>query len=364
MAENAPVLVIGAGPAGLAAGACLKREGVPFRLVDRRGLTGGAYNHIYPGITLASPTRYAGLPGLQLRTRGEYVTVPEYRAYLERYAVHHQLHAERAEVRFIERQGHDFLVRFADAAPAVHRAVVVATGMYDHLVRPDIPGLPADAPEAPGRPAVVHAHDWPGPASFRGRRLLVIGGGTSAVEIAEECGRAGLPVVVSSRSKLWFTPQRILGRDIHDWAYLFLERVPRWLLGSYCGRRPTQPAEDLGFSKFQREGLIEARGPVTRCDGTTAVFAEGPCQEFDVVVLATGYRFDVPFLPPEVARAPAGHPLADEGESRSWPGLYFVGMPCARTLASEFLRGIRHDAPVVARRVRQRLSKRLAALQV
>jgi len=235
MAENAPVLVIGAGPAGLAAGACLKREGVPFRLVDRRGLTGGAYNHIYPGITLASPTRYAGLPGLQLRTRGEYVTVPEYRAYLERYAVHHQLHAERAEVRFIERQGHDFLVRFADAAPAVHRAVVVATGMYDHLVRPDIPGLPADAPEAPGRPAVVHAHDWPGPASFRGRRLLVIGGGTSAVEIAEECGRAGLPVVVSSRSKLWFTPQRILGRDIHDWAYLFLERVPRWLLGSGRG---------------------------------------------------------------------------------------------------------------------------------
>ncbi len=99
------------------------------------------------------------------------------------------------------------------------------------------------------------------------------------------------------------------------------------------------------------------RGAVTRFDGAAAQFADGGRQEFDAVVLATGYRFAVPFLPAEVARAPAGHPLADEGESRSWPGLYFVGMPCERTLASEFLRGIREDAPVVARRARSRLRR-------
>jgi putative flavoprotein involved in K+ transport len=357
MAEE--VLVIGAGPAGLAVSACLKREGVPFRLVDRRGVTGGAFNHIYPGITLASPSRYTELPGLRLRTRGEYVTVPEYRAYLARYAVHHGLSAERAEVRLIERQGRGFVVHFAgEAAAVVHPAVVVATGMYDNVVRPDIPGLPVDGPAAPSRPAVVHTHEWPGPEAFRGRRLLIIGGGTSAVEIAEECARASLPVVVSARRKLWFAPQRILGRDIHDWAYLFLGRVPRSLLGSYCDRRPTQPAEDLGFSEFQRLGQIAVRGAVARFEGTTAMFGDGARQEFDGVVLATGYRFVVPFLPPEVARAPAGHPLADEGQSRSWPGLYCLGMPCERTLASEFLHGICGDAPVVARRARDRLRHR------
>jgi putative flavoprotein involved in K+ transport len=356
MGDSRAVLVIGAGPAGLAVSACLKREGVPFRLVDRRGLTGGAYNHIYPGITLASPTRYDGLPGLRLGTHGEYVTVPEYRAYLGRYAAHHGLTAERAEVSLVERRGRSFLVHFAgEPAAASHPAVVVATGMYDHPVRPDLPGLPADGAAAPGLPAVVHTHDWPGPEAFRGRRLLVIGGATSAVEVAEECARAGLAVVVSARSGVRLTPQLILGRDIHDWAYLFFERLPRWLLGSYCGRRPTLPGADLGFGKFRREGLIAVRGEVVGFEGTAARFADGDRQEFDVVVLATGYRFVVPFLPAEVARAPAGHPLADEGESRSWPGLYVVGMPCERTLASEFLRGIRDDAAVVARRARNRL---------
>jgi putative flavoprotein involved in K+ transport len=356
MRESREVLVIGAGPAGLAVSACLKRVGVPFRLIDRRGVTGGAYNHVYPRITLASPTRYTDLPGLPLRTRGEYVTAAEYRAYLERYAAHHGLAAERAEVRLVERQRRGFQVHFVgQAEPAFHPAVVVATGMYDQPVRPDIPGLPDDGPAAPGRPAVLHTHDWPGPAAFHGRRLLVIGGATSAVEVAEECAGAGLPVVVGARSGVRLTPQRILGRDIHDWAYLFFERLPRWLFGSYCGRRPTLPGEDLGFSQFRRQGLITVRPAVTRFEGAAAVFADGARQEFDVVVLATGYRFVVPFLPPEVARAPAGHPLADEGESRSWPGLYVVGLPCARTLASEFLRGIRDDAPVVARRARRRL---------
>jgi putative flavoprotein involved in K+ transport len=354
--DSPPVLVIGAGPAGLAVAACLKREGVRFRLVDRRGVTGGAYNHIYPGITLASPTRYTGLPGLRLRTRGEYVTVPEYRAYLERYAAHHGLRAERAEVRGVERQGRSFLVSFADAPPAVYRAVVVATGMYDQPVRPEIAGLPGNGPAAAGRPAVLHTHDWPGPERFRGRRLLVIGAATSGVEVAEECARAGVPVIVSARGGIRLAPQRILGRDVHDWAYLFFERLPRWLLGSYCGRRPTLPGADLGFSAFRRRGLIEVRGAVAHFEGETAVFADGARLPFDGVVLATGYRFVVPFLPAEVARAPAGHPLADEGEGRSWRGLYLVGMPCERTLASEFLRGIRNDAAVVARRIRWRLN--------
>jgi putative flavoprotein involved in K+ transport len=359
MDDSPRVLVIGAGPAGLAVSACLKREGVRFRLVDRRGVTGGAYNHIYPGITLASPTRYTGLYGLRLRTRGEYVTAPEYRAYLERYAAHHGLTAERAEVCRIERQAGSFLVHFAGGdSPISYRAVVVATGMYDQPVRPDVAGLPGDGPAAPGRPAVLHTHDWPGPESFRGRRLLIVGGATSAVEVAEECARAGIPVVVSARSGVRLAPQRILGRDVHDWAYIFFERLPRWLLGSYCGRRPTLPGADLGFSESRRRGLIEVRGAVTRFEAETAVFADGARSPFDVVVLATGYRFVVPFLPAEVARAPAGHPLADEGESRSWPGLYLVGMPCGRTLASEFLRGIRNDAAVVARRVRRRLGSR------
>src|SRR5262249_19021215 len=137
--------------------------------------------------------------------------------------------------------------------------------------------------------------------------------------------------------------------------YLVFDNVPAWVLGPYCDRRPTLPASDLGFARFRREGRIEVRGPVDRFEGAAACFRDGARQEFDAVVLATGCRFAMPFLPAEVARASAGHPRAEAGESVSWPGLYFIGTPCARGLSSEFLRGIAKDAPALARRIAARL---------
>jgi putative flavoprotein involved in K+ transport len=348
--DVADVLVIGAGPAGLAVAACLKRREVAFDLVDRRGVAGGAYHHIYPGVTLASPARYAELPGLHLRWPREYITAPEYRAYLGRYAHHFDLVPRQAEVEAVHRQDHAFAVRFTgEPGPHTYRAVVAATGMFDFPVRADIPGLAQAGLE------VLHAREWPGPGPFRGRRLLIVGGATGAVEIAEECARDGQRVAVSARSGVKISGQRFLGWDVHDWAYPVFDLLPRWAVGSYCDRRPTLPGEDLGFSHFRGEGLIEVRPGVVRFEGKTAVFPDGARQELDAVVLATGYRFATPFLPARVRRARAGHPLADGGQSRSWPGLFFIGYPCARGLSSEFLHGVGRDAPVVARRVEERL---------
>jgi putative flavoprotein involved in K+ transport len=350
-------LVIGAGPAGLAAARCLKDEGVAFRLVDRRGVPGGAYLDMYAAISLASPTRYTALPGSALVdvTSGEYVTAGEYRAYLSRYAAAHRLMPEAAEVLEVRRDPDGFRVEMAGGTGSARfRFVVVATGMFDHPILPEIPGLPG-AGEA-GELEVLHARSWRGPGPFSGRRLLVIGGATSAVEIAAEAARAGVGVTVSARGRrVRLAPQRLLGRDVHDWAYL-LAWLPRWALGSYCNRRPTLPGSDIDFSRLVREGRIEIAPEVVSFAGRTAHWADGSRRDVDAVVLATGYRFDMPFLPADVARArPAGHPLADGGESRSWPDLFFVGTPCARSLFSEFLHGVAHDTPVVARRIRERL---------
>jgi putative flavoprotein involved in K+ transport len=368
-AESGPprVLVIGAGPAGLATAACLKRQRLAFDLVDRRGIAGGAYHCIYPGITLASPTRYTALPSLPLRTAGEYITASEYRDYLERYALYHDLAPAAAEVLRIERSARRFRVHFAGRAePILYDAVVAATGMFDFPVWPEIPGLAAPGPAAPDRPAVLHAQAWAGPQAFRGQRLLILGGATSAVELAEQCGRAGLRVTVSARSGIHLAQQRFLGRDVHDWAYLLFEHLPTWALGPYCGRRPTLPGTDLGFTQLRRAGLIHVYNAVERFEGKSAIFApetaSGPAREdFDAIVLATGYRFATPYLPPSVGGAPAGHGLAKDCQSVSWPGLYFVGTPCAATLSSEFLRGIARDALRVARLIGDQCSRKRRA---
>lgn len=347
---NEGVLIIGAGPAGMALAACLKRRSVPFDLVDRRGTTGGAYTHLYDGITLLSPARYASLPGLPLRCHGEYISVPEYRAYLAAYAAHHDLHPRRAEVAKIERHANAFIAHFVGQPSRTYSTVVVATGMYDFPIWPDIPGLPKEEIRTTNW-QVTHARQWTGPHKLVGKRVLIIGGATGAIEIAEQCARADVPVVVSTRRGVNIAAQRFLGRDVHDYAHVISHLLPTWIAGTFCPRRPTLPGTDLGFTRYRDEGKIELRGEVVRFADNSAVFADGRRDDFDVVVCATGYGFATPFLPPEVARAAGGHPLAEEGESSSWRRLYFLGIPCSRTLISEFLRGIARDAPALANRI-------------
>jgi len=347
---NAAVLVIGAGPAGLAAAASLAAEGVPCELVDLHGEPGGAYARAYGPMELASPARYNALPGLAIDHPGEYMTVAQYARYLVGYAAHHRLAVRRDRVVRVARSGDGFDVQL-EASPARRFGfVVAATGMFDFPRTPEIDGLASSGLES------LHVARWPGAEAFHGRRLLVVGAATSAVEVAEECARAAIAVTLAARGKrVRLLPQRILGRDIHDYLTR-LEGLPRLVMKSFCAGRESLPATGMGFARMRRRKLIDVCDAVVRVAGKRVQFADGASGEFDAIVFATGYRYETPFLSAEVERAPASRqPLADRNESRSWPGLFVLGMPCARSLASPFLRGIARDAPFVARRIRDRL---------
>jgi putative flavoprotein involved in K+ transport len=355
--SSAQVLVVGAGPGGLAVSACLKSAGIAFRLFDLHGIPGGAYARAHARMQMASPARYNALPGLILESAGEYLTVETYRDYLHSYAAHHGLAVQRGKVSRVQKTAAGFVATFEQSSDSAEYAyVVVATGMFDFPHSPDIPGLNAvDAPE------VLLAAAWQGPEAFRGRRLLIVGAATSAVEIAEECARAGIATTVSARAKIVkLLPQRILGRDNHDYFRL-LESLPRFVMRSFCEGTRSLPGTDLGFSEFRRRGLIDVCDALVRIDGNTVGFADGTRAPFDAIVLATGYRYETPFLPREVARAPGlGQPLADGCESRSWPRLFVVGMPCVRGLNSPFLRGIASDASWVTNQIASRNAQRHA----
>lgn len=330
-------LVVGAGPAGLAVAYCLRAWGVRFDLVDRRGAPGGAYRLIRPDLTLLSVARNASLPGLRFDPGTRYATAGAYRDYLVRYARAHGLEPRTAEVASLERSGPGYSVWFADGGePVPFGAVVVATGMFDHPHAADIPGLPAPAGQGDGSPTVLHSATWPGATPYRGGQVLVLGGGTSGVELAEDCAAAGVAVTLSARRAVRLLPKRLAGLDVHQAGYHLMRFAPRSVVERYCaGRLPTLPV-DRGFRGHVRAGRVRLAGPVLRFEGRTAVFQDGGREGFDAVALATGYRFKVPFLP--AGSAPS-------------PGIFFVGHRCARTVSSEFLKGIAADAPVVARRV-------------
>lgn len=351
-----PVVIIGAGPSGLAVAACLKRLDIPFTLLDRSGRTGGSFHQMDRNLKLLSPRRYVNLPHLRYPGYEDYPSMPDYENYLEEYARHFELLAKSEEVTGVRRLPDGFEVQCSSTSKSRCQFLVVASGLFGHPVWPEIQGLEATK-GAQEVPAILHARDWVGANVFVGRRILIIGAGISGVGIAEECARFGSPVIISHRSnRVRLLCPRLLGLDILYW-FRALEFLPRGFFGSLCQRGLHAPAYDNGYSSFVEAGKITERLEVKRVQGRKIWFADGTDQEVDVIVVATGYRYETPFLPPEVRRMPGGHPMADDNESPDWPGLFFVGAPCSRRINSEFLRGIASDALWVANRIRRRLGK-------
>lgn len=303
---------------------------------------------------LLSPRAYVSLPNWPYPGKEDYPSIPDYERYLQGYASQFDIRLQEKVVVGVKRLPNAFEVH-CHAGLAIHgRFVVTATGVFGNPVRPQIPGLtPADSQKTP---VVIHAHDWVGleRISRKPSRVLVIGAGISGVSIAEECAQAGLQVLVSRRSgRTWLVPPRLLGLDILHW-FRPLEFLPRALFGSICRHGVHPPAYNNGYRRFVAKGQIREVPEATQVTGKVVNFLDGSREEVDVIVAATGYRYQTPFLPAEVGRAPGGHPLTERCESPDWPGLFFVGAPCARKLDSEFLRGIASDAEFVARQIAQR----------
>ncbi|MCX4482133.1 NAD(P)/FAD-dependent oxidoreductase [Streptomyces cellulosae] len=155
-----------------------------------------------------------------------------------------------------------------------------------------------------------------------------------------------------------FAAQRILGRDLHFWtARTGLDTAP---LGRFLSRAPVQPVLDDGrYRAALAAGRPDRRPLFTGTDGAKLVWPDGQREEVDAIVLATGYRPDLPYLTPlPGALDAAGNPRHREGLATGVPGLAFVGLEWQRSLSSNSLRGVGRDADRVARRLAARLVRR------
>jgi putative flavoprotein involved in K+ transport len=333
------IVIIGAGPGGLATAASLRRRGIRFRLVDRHGTIGGAYRTMDPEIVMASPSRLVGLPGAPAPAIDRYATAGSYYDYLEAYAHDHELVPEQGVVESVTRasSGYVLSLRSRDRVEEVlTRAIVFATGMFDSPVIPAIPGR-AEIP-------AMHAAQWRATDATRARRLVIVGGASSAIEVAECAAGRGCKVTIAAR-KIAIMRQTILGVDP---AFALLPVLSRIAPKKFCNGKVTVPGTDRGFSKLRRSGAIRVEPALVRIDGSRCVLQDGRGIDADLVVFATGYRYALPALPVDVALTPRGIPRCFDGQSVSHHGLWFVGLPCARSAASEYLYGIARDAEHVA----------------
>jgi cation diffusion facilitator CzcD-associated flavoprotein CzcO len=342
----APALIVGAGPAGLATAACLKRRGVDALVLEAGPSLATSWRNHYDRLHLHTMKEESHLPGVPFdEALPRYVSRADFVAYLEAYAARFSITPRTGEpVRRIRAGEGGFAVESAKATYRA-RAVVVATGTNR------LPN-PAELPEQKSfRGTLLHSTSYRNGDAFAGKEVLVVGAGNSGAEIALDLAERGAKPTLAVRTPVNVVPRELLGMPIQrtsirlrkaplkladgigrlaGWlAFGNLTRLgfPRPALGPISTIRLHRriPLIDVGTIAAIKQGKIAVKPGVSSLTETGAVFADGSAASFDAVVLATGFRAALAdFL--EVPGV-----LAEDGTPRDWrggdasPNLFFVG---------------------------------------
>lgn len=347
--------VIGAGPSGLAAARNLQRHGIPWTGYELGDDVGGLWNiegprsTVYESAHLISSkrtTEFAEFP--MAEAVADYPSHRELLAYFKDFADHFGLRKGfefGAEVvgAVPAEGGWDVTVRTAAGERTIrHAGLVVANGTLSE------PSEPAFAGSFDGE--VLHTSRYKSASVFAGKRVLVIGAGNSGCDIAVDAVHHARSVDISVRRGYYFVPKYLFGKPadtLNQGKPLpprIKQAVDSRLLKVFTGDpvRFGFPAPDYKIYESHPivntlilhhigHGDVRVRRDVDRLDGDGVLFKDGERGEYDVIVLATGYRLHYPFLDPGLlgwtGDGTAGAPdLHLNVFSKADPNLFVVGM--------------------------------------
>jgi cation diffusion facilitator CzcD-associated flavoprotein CzcO len=345
---DADVLVVGAGPAGLATAGCLIQRGLCPCVIEKAPQLADSWRRHYERLHLHTVKALSALPGLPFPAQApRYVPRQGVVDYLAAYAAHFGIEPVTGEEALrIERAAGGWQVTTASGRRYPARHLVLATGANRW------PNRPAFADEARFEGEILHSAGYRNPAPFVGRRVLVVGMGNTGAEIALDLAEQGVRVALSVRGPVNMVHRDVLGRATQQTS-IALSRLP-----PFIGDTVARLLCDLTVGNLSRHGLQRSRvsplrqlreagrtpvidvGTLARIKaGEIAVhpaierfvprgvcFADGREAAFDAVILATGYRAGIERLFPQ-----GPPPLDDTGLPRevvgqgAHAGTYFVG---------------------------------------
>ncbi|RNE59194.1 flavin-containing monooxygenase [Cryobacterium tepidiphilum] len=398
--QEIEVLVVGAGQAGVAMSAHLTERGIRHVVLERGRIAERWRSERWDSLVANGPAWHDRFPGLEFDD-----VDPDGFAPKERVADYFVEYAEmiespiRAGIEVLSVKHNEgspgFLVETTDGA-LVARHVVAATGPFQKPVIPAV--IPADSGVLQ-----LHSSTYRNPEQLPDGGVLVVGAGSSGVQIADEIRRSGREVYLSV-GRHDRPPRRYRGRDFVWWLGVLgkwnmstppqgAEHVTIAVSGAGGGKTvdfrslgrsgitlvgrtndyrdgTVRFAPDLGQNiaagdasllalldeadaYVERNGLDLPDEPEARAFGADPVCVTDPLLELDLkaagvetVLWATGFRADYSWLPGGALDA-EGRPAHQRGVSAE-PGVYFVGLPWQSRRGSSFIWGVWHDASYVA----------------
>jgi putative flavoprotein involved in K+ transport len=334
------VVVVGGNQAGLAMAWHLAQQGRRFLVLEAGPEVGHVWRSRWDSLKLFTPAQYDALPGMAFPAPADtYPTKDPVADYLQSYAAVFELPVRlNARVTRLSQTDHGFEVRTADEVFGA-RQVVVATGPFQ------VPFIPPMAGKLDPSVTQVHSADYRNPRALPEGPVLVVGGGNSGFQIAEELA-ATRTVDLSIATRYPMLPQRLAGRDLFWWlTRLGLLRVT---VTSRPGRRMSRRDFVIGTNRrrLERKG-VRFRPRLVDAEGRTVRFADHSLlEDVGVVVWATGYRPDYAWIHiPGVVRE--GQVVHRRGVTEV-PGLFFLGLSWQHTRGSALLGFVNDDATYLA----------------
>lgn len=312
--------IVGAGPGGLAASRAFLAHGLDVDVFERHGDVGGIWDQDNPGSPMYDSAHFissrsmSGFHGYPMP--GHLPDYPSHRhvlRYLRDFARHYDLYRAihlGTGVERAERIDGGWDVTLSTGETRRYRTLVCANGTTWHPSLPQLPGQEAFAGE------LMHSHDYRSSAAFAGKRVLVVGAGNSGVDIACDAAIAAQSAAISVRRGYHIVPKYLFGTPADEFAdkgphlpmpvaQRLLTRVLRSQIGDpskHGWPKPdhrlfeTHPIVNDQILHYLRHGDLTVRPDVSGFDGADVLFKDGSREPFDVVVMATGYQWRIPYV--------------------------------------------------------------------
>lgn len=350
-------IVVGAGQAGLATGYYLKAGGVDFAILEASGSVGEVWDDRWDSLKLFTPAQYNSLPGFPFPAkRGTFPGKTEMSDYLKEYREKFDLpvYLKKKVIKVKSHARYDFEV-VTESESIFCSNLVIATGANQ---KPSFPIFKAALSHSV---FYLHSSQYKNPSSIPPGEVLVVGAGTSGVQIAIDLSKthrvylSGIPTF-----------------HIPDFIFDYLGRFYWWFIHTIL-------TINTPMGRKAREGVLQGGAPLIKVSmkdvlaagvkllprivsvqGDQFTFADESTREFKTIVFTTGFKPDFSWIDLDL-RYEHGWPNTRRGVSVNWPGLYFTGMLFQFGLTSALIGGAGRDAEYVCRQILLRVKSKSVA---